>query len=755
MTTRTRYYQTIREPRPAIDWRAMLTQIGFGLALALVAGRCMVMETVRDPFDVRVGGSPTVLGAGANTSVVLDLLCCLPAILVLARRCLDKTYTIRWSVSLLLLAPVAAWMALSVKWADDKFADVISTCNFLAALALLWSMAQFVRSWARLRIVAAVAYGLLLAFLVRGFYYKFVDMPSMLAQQSLLLKQGGLDPHSYTGIQFAKKITELMGFNASANSFAGLLVLFMTIGLGVAIQRIKDRDDPGWSVTLALSAPLAIWLLIYTRSKAAMVMPVLVIALLAILWKWRGPMATQSKRYFWIGVGIVLLAIAAVVGHGLYHHGLPTDSLNFRWRYWVASMRMFRRHPIIGVGWDNFGPHYLRDRLPAASEEIRDPHDFLVRFLVELGLVGFTFMIAWLGRLWWELTRPAFPPATASSQAPSKKPNWGPVIFVAAIAVAAIVINIFSSIDFNQSGSWVFVELVNRLLYLCALLLGSLIVALRSLENPQLDERPAPWILYGILVGAGVFLIHNLIEFSMFEAGPCCLLGILLGAALGVRLPNPPVRTPRVSLAAIIALAATCAGWLAIGYWTAMPLIQAEMAAHRGDDELRAGDFQFASDEYAYAASRVPMNADYAFRAGRALHLWFWPPGPLGVLTDPIGAALAEKLRPGILTWYAIAIHENPSFLDAYQLRAIFSLQMDDADQMIADFEKVMELNPNEVSLRLQYAGGLEALRRFPEARQQYKLALSYNDLLDKGEPKRLSAEEESAIEKDMNSLPD
>ena len=83
-------------------------------------------------------------------------------------------------------------MGPSVKWADDKFADVVSTANFFAAMALMWAMAQLVRSWARLRIVAAVAYGLLLVFLVRGFYYKFVDMPTMLEQQAQLLKQGGL-----------------------------------------------------------------------------------------------------------------------------------------------------------------------------------------------------------------------------------------------------------------------------------------------------------------------------------------------------------------------------------------------------------------------------------------------------------------------------------------------------------------------------------------------------------------------------------
>ncbi|MGA2441848.1 MAG: O-antigen ligase family protein, partial [Tepidisphaeraceae bacterium] len=482
MQSKTHYYHAVRDPRPAIDWRAMLTQLAFGLALALVASRCMLLETIRDPFEVGVGGTPIPRGAGADTSIFLDLLCCLPAILVLARRCLDKTYTLRWNGSLVLIVPLAAWMALSAKWADDKFANIVSTSNVLAAMALLWAMAQLVRSWMRLRIVAAAAFGLLLVFLVRGFYYKFIDMPMLLEQQNKLLQQQGFDPNSFNGIQFAKKIGELIGFNSSANSFAGLVVLFLAIGLGVAIQRIKDRDDPGWTVALGLSAPLAIWLLFYTHSKAAMVMPVLVAALFAVWWNWRGPLARQSKRWFWIGVGLVALTILAVVGHGLYRHGLPTSSLNFRWRYWMGSWRMFLRHPLRGTGWENFGPNYPRDRLPAASEEIHDPHDFIVRFFIELGAVGGVLLLAWLGRLWWELTRPASPPTIASPPSPSRK--MGQVLFLLGVAAAAIIINIFSSIDFSQNANYLLVELINRLLYFCALVIGLLVVALRSLEKP-------------------------------------------------------------------------------------------------------------------------------------------------------------------------------------------------------------------------------------------------------------------------------
>lgn len=748
--TRTHYYQTVRDPRPAIDWRAGLTQLAFGLALALVAARCMTLETIRDPFDVNVGSPSIPLGAGADTAIVLDLLCCLPAILALTRRCLDKTYRLRSSWSLALILPLAVWMAFSAKWADDKFACIISTCNFVAAMALLWAMAQLVRSWMRLRMVAALAFGLLLVFLVQGFYYKFVDMPTMLEQQSKLLQQQGFDPHSFNGIQFARKITELIGFNSSANSFAGMVVLFLTIALGVALQRIKDRDDPGWTVALALSAPLAIWLLILTKSKAALVMPVLVVGLLAILWKYHGRLARQSKRWFWIGAGIVTLAIFAAVGHGIYHHSLPTDSLNFRWRYWVASWRMFLRHSVRGVGWENFGPQYLRDRLPAASEEIHDPHDFIVRFFVELGSIGGILMLAWLGRLWWELTRPIAPPAIVSPV--SRKPQMGQVLFLGSIAVGAILINVFATIDLNQNGSYIFIALFKELLYLCALVIGLMVVSLRTLENPQVDQRAAPWLLYGILIGIGIFLIHNLIEFSMFEPGPMCLLAVLMGSALGVRLANPTVRIPGISKPAIACLAAAGIIWLSAANWIAVPVIRAEAAAHRGDEKLRAGDLQAASEEYGYAATILPINADYAFRAARALHLSIGPPAPL---TDPEQIDRAIRLRPQIQTWYDLAIDEDPAFLGAYHLRAVFDLQTQDAKDMISDYEHVMDLNPNEVSLRLEYADGLRMMHLLPEAKKQYELALKYNDQLDKAEPKRLTPQRVAEIEREIASLPD
>jgi tetratricopeptide (TPR) repeat protein len=212
------------------------------------------------------------------------------------------------------------------------------------------------------------------------------------------------------------------------------------------------------------------------------------------------------------------------------------------------------------------------------------------------------------------------------------------------------------------------------------------------------------------------------------------------------------VRNPHISRIAIAALAASCALWLFALVWIAIPTARAETAAKLGDEQLRAGHYQPASSEYAYAYQIQPLNADYAFRAGRALHFSLGPPVPL---TDPNQIDHAIRSKREIVSWYSIAISKDPALLAAYHLRAIFWLQMNDPEEMTADFEKVMELNPNEVSLRLEYALDLELFHLQSEAKKQFKLALSYNDKLDPAEPKRLTPDQVAAITKEIDSLPD
>ena len=55
-----------------------------GVALCAVIARATMVESLREPFGPQ---SPfSIRGAGPAASLVMDLICCLPAILVLAGR---------------------------------------------------------------------------------------------------------------------------------------------------------------------------------------------------------------------------------------------------------------------------------------------------------------------------------------------------------------------------------------------------------------------------------------------------------------------------------------------------------------------------------------------------------------------------------------------------------------------------------------------------------------------------------------------
>src|SRR5689334_979356 len=130
----------------------LLTHVAFVLAIALVTARSTILETIRDPVDPRPGMQIAPRGPGVTTSLVLDLLCCIPALLVLLRRVLDRTYVLRWSWSHVLFGALAVWAVLSPLWSANKFDAAITAPHLLAAAALLWACTQLVRSWLRLRL---------------------------------------------------------------------------------------------------------------------------------------------------------------------------------------------------------------------------------------------------------------------------------------------------------------------------------------------------------------------------------------------------------------------------------------------------------------------------------------------------------------------------------------------------------------------------------------------------------------------------
>lgn len=200
---------------------------------------------------------------------------------------------------------------------------------------------------------------------------------------------------------------------------------------------------------------------------------------------------TLKKHYrttFFTATAATLCGLLAVAGHGMYHHGLfPghfSNSLDFRWKYWVASVGIFKAHPIAGVGWGNFGSNYLAYRLPEAAEEIKDPHNFIIKLLTELGLIGTFLGITWLILAAWEITKPA---ADFNSTKVAPETAMPAVI---KMVLLGMFLNISANVDFSLSTVDTVTLLLKPLLFTLTLLLGTLAGAMRSprLWNWTLDQ---------------------------------------------------------------------------------------------------------------------------------------------------------------------------------------------------------------------------------------------------------------------------
>ena len=294
-----------------------------------------------------------------------------------------------------------------------------------------------------------------------------------------------------------------------------------------------------------------------------------------------------------------------------------------------------------------------------------------------------------------------------------------------------MIVNTLASIDFTQSMPWVSLELLKRILWLGLLFAGIVLGCMRSSKRQVLDDRPAPWLLWGVLASLAVFLLHNMIEFGFFESGPLCMFALLAGSALGVRGSGERFgSTWGLSSIAIVA-------WLLMAALWVKPLSSAEMLAQAGDDDLQANRAQQAAEEYSQAVLALPLrNADYAMKMA-------------------IAQAYAQTPPTQVIEALDATVAADPAFIRGYLARAQLRLQLPspDVDKARKDFQAAIALNPNDVDVRTDFGSALEHLGERREAAQAYEGALQKNDALAPDEPKRLTNEKVNALREKIAAL--
>ena len=112
------------------------------------------------------------------------------------------------------------------------------------------------------------------------------------------------------------------------------------------------------------------------------------------------PKGEGNRRY--AVVAILLLVAAAATAWTLTRPensarlAKAVKSFGFRVQYWQATAGLIADHPLLGCGPGNFQDAYTAYKLPEASEEIADPHNFLLEVWATAGTPAMLAMLTML-----------------------------------------------------------------------------------------------------------------------------------------------------------------------------------------------------------------------------------------------------------------------------------------------------------------------------------------------------------------------
>ena len=279
------------------------------------------------------------------------------------------------------------------------------------------------------RAVVAAMIALMAAISVYGIYQRAIELPALQGQYAAdpegMLRENGLNYPPGTPLRdlLERRLAnrEPPGTFALTNSLAAALAPWLVVGLGTAAAAWRHRGRwIGWLVCLV---PIAVCLLL-TKSRSGYAAAAVGIGWLALCSR-HTPCAVRPAapvaRFFlgncrllavgtrrvpatgkrWLAAAVLVAGFAAVaVFSAGFGKSAATTSFGYRVQYWQATLQMIADRPWFGCGPGNFQDVYTQYKLPDASEEVADPHNFLLEVWATAGTPAVLALLGVLGLFW-------------------------------------------------------------------------------------------------------------------------------------------------------------------------------------------------------------------------------------------------------------------------------------------------------------------------------------------------------------------
>jgi len=623
------------------------------------------------------------------------------------------------------------WHTIAALWAANH-ASPRPALNMLwewIAYGLCYLLArQLIAGRREMRAVIVVMIALAVALAGYGLYQHLWELPETRAKferdPDVAMRDSEIwfEPGSREFELFRARLDTFkpMATFALTNSLAGYLAPWLVvaagIGLSVGLSRKRWRS---WLAVIACGVPVLVCLIL-TSSRSACGAAVLGLVLVGLSCR-RGK-TRPARRLDWrlpaAVAGVAAILVAAVVVVGASNAKLlsgASKSLGYRVQYWESTLRMIADHPIAGCGPGNFQDTYTRYMLPEASEEIADPHNFLMEVWATAGTPSLLALLAVLGAFAYALLRGGRLQQSSPRESSAPVTTTGPpdaTRYVLAGAACGFLLSVL--VGQMSSAPPSAVEVMPGVWAPVVVLLGLPLAAVTVLLFWEWinDGRLTPWLP---AIGVVVLLVNLLAAGAMGFPGVAGTFWVLVAMGLSLTEASRPFRVPRS--AGLAALAAAMAAALTCSATALNPVLRSQMAIRLAErDPVHAGQhLRDAAQADPLAAAPQRHVAEHAFGV--------WLDGRSPKAFDRFEASMqaALDLAPNSASKWRMC---GDRYLEAFEERGLAAA----LPKAVFAHRRAVDLYPNDAELRSRLAASLRAGGDEAGFRRQAAIALELDE---------------------------
>jgi hypothetical protein len=555
------------------------------------------------------------------------------------------------------------------------------------------------------------------------------------AEPSAQLEKLGIEPGSFQQMLYEHRLysKDVRGFFTTSNSIASFLVLAIFCVFAVFDFRVGFPEKKNAFPSTWLRAGKRLWLptvlllilfagLLETHSKGAIISFAAAAFLLLLTAKFGQTLQRHRGLIIPAAAVLIILCVIFIIGYGITHNTLPGgNSMLVRWQYWSAAAKIIQNNLLTGIGGGNFGSYYTYYKIPQAIETIRDPHCFILNILSQYGIIGLAgFCIA------------IFSPIIAfrtQNKAFTRPDEDGLVTIAKGCGISAVLVLLFVrpiAVRAEIFGGIDVILYVLAIMYAApAFFFGATLwMCVRTEKTLKTGQILRPAILCGLFA----VLIHNLIDFAIFEPGIMTAFWTCIAIVYSdCRVKNitdsslKPNKAKKIILTASALIAAAALIWFCI-----MPGAKTAIKTEKAKQLSAKGEFEKATALLIDACADDILNPTPAALAGKMLLYKFEmnPDNPPEVLLRAENSLLAAIER------------DKADFKNYENLAEVYeTLAQITPDKRLLWFEKTffalqqaLYRYPSSAELHVKLAKTAEPLGKIDTAIEHYKKAIEIED---------------------------